>query len=112
MDNNIKEKTYYTFICDELLKYAPFYFDGDDFYNLHRIFYIFSKYHNIYLELVDDLNSLTNAMFCHYGIDYGAKQDVYTLCSKILEEFPNGYKSNKDNLSKLLQVIDKNIKKQ
>ena len=107
MDNS--HYTYYNFISNELLKYSPFYIDGDDFYNLYKKFDELSNTYIEYNQLSNDLELITNIMFCEFGIDYGSKQDVDILYSSILDKFSNGYLSNEENVSNLLEIIDKNI---
>ena len=82
--------------------------DGDD---VNEIVSIINNWdftqdeYDSYDNLISDLNSMVNAMWCEHGLDYGITQKWNDTTKKILDVFNNGYSQNETDLNQLIQLI-------
>jgi hypothetical protein len=86
--------------------------DGDD---ISEIAYFvddltYDDVTNKYFDLYNDLLSIANAMWCEYGLDYGKTQNWDDTILEILEIFKDGYSKNDEDLTKLIAIIEGDIK--
>lgn len=86
--------------------------DGDDINEILRLVNDLSSQVTTkkYFELTDDLDKMVNAMWCEYGLDYGKTKKWDTTVLKILIAFENGYTKSELDLSKLIHIINVDIK--
>lgn len=85
-----------------------------DGYDVNEILHLiedltFDDTTNKYLELVDDLHQIVNAMWCEYGLDYGKTQNWDSTVLKIVEIFNDGYNKYDEDLTKLIATIEGGI---
>ena len=63
------------------------------------------------MDLIEDLGDIANAMWCEYGLDYGITQSWDEIVLEIIEIFNDKYNKNITDLTKLIEIIEKEIKK-
>ena len=71
----------------------------------------FDEEYTTYDNLLEELYDIQNAMLCEHGLDYGQIVNSWEDgILKILDEFENGYERNEENLNKLIELIEEQIK--